>query len=547
MRKFLLFIILITIFLGILGFYYYHRNLYSREVLKLEILGPEKVKAGEEIEYIVKYKNNGKIRLEDPYLIFEYPPHSLPVDHKSQRITKELSDIYPGEEKSFHFKARLFGKEGEVKKAKASLSYRPKNLKAYYESATTFVTQIETVPLTFEFNLFSRVESGRELKFYLNYFSQIDYPLSDLEVKIEYPSGFQYIESRPSALENNSWEINSLNKNDGGRIEIKGILTGKVGEQKVFKATLGMWQEGEFVVLKEISKGVEIIEPSLYIYEQINNSPQYVASLGDLLHYQIFFKNIGNKPFENLFLVTKLQGELFDFQTIRSDSGQCEPGDNSVIWDWRQVPELRFLDAGEEGKVEFWIELKKDWPYRGSRDENLQLVNKVIFPGQGEKEFVTKVNSRLEVSQAGFIGDEIFGSEGPLPLEAGKESFFTLIWRVKNFYNIVENVKVSATLSPKVRLTGKILPEEASLTYDSKSREIIWNIDKIEPGKGIKEPYQLAFQVALMPTEEDIGKAVPLISEVKILGEDKWTGEILSATSSAVDTGNINPDKRRST
>jgi len=542
MKKFFGFLILLTILAGGLGFYYYHRNLYSREVLKLEILGPEKVKAGEEIEYIVKYKNNGEIRLENPRLVFEYPEYSLPIEGENLRVIKELPDIYPGEERSFHFRARLFGKEGEAKKAKATLSYYPKNLKARYESVTTFTTRIESVPITFEFDLPSRAESGREIKFYLNYFSQIDYPLSDLEVKIEYPSGFQYLESDPPALDDTHWEIKLLNKTEGGRIEIKGILSGEVEEQKIFRAMLGMWQGGKFVMLKEIMKGVEIIEPSLYIYQQINGSPQYIPSLGETLHYQIFFKNIGEKPFTNLFLVVQLKGDLFDFQTLRSDSGQCEPGDNSVIWDWRTVPKLRFLDAGEEGEVNFWINLKKNWPYRGKRDENLQIVNKVIFPSQTQKEFVTKVNSRIEVSQEGFVGDEIFGSQGPLPPKVGEKSFFTVIWRVKNFYNPVENLKVSAFLPPEVKLTGKILPEEASLTYDSKSREIVWNIDKLDPGEGIKKPYQLAFQIALTPSEEK-EKEVLLISEVKVEGEDKWTGERLFATSSAIYTGDIESEK----
>ena len=535
MRNFAIFIIVLTIILGTAGSWYYHRNLYSREALKLEILGPETANVGEEIEYIVKYKNNGTIRAEEPQLIFDYPEHSLPAEGTALRVTRDLPDIYPGEERTFHFKCRLFGKEGEAKKTKAFFSYRPKNLKVRFESETTFTTQIKSVPITFEFDLSSRVESGKEIKFFLNYFSNINYPLAGLGIKTEYPSGFQYIASEPKALGESDWEINSLNKTEGGRIEIRGILTGEFREQKIFEATLGLWREGEFVVLKETTKGVEIIEPSLYISQEINGSPQYTASLDDLLHYQIFFKNIGQTPFENLFLVTKLKGDLFDFQTIRSNFGECEPGDNSVVWDWRQVPELRFLGPGEEGEAEFWIELKKDWPWRGPEDENLSLIDKITFPSQTQKEFVTKVNSRLVLTQMGYIDDEIFGSEGPLPPEVGKESLFTVIWRVQNLYNHVENVKVQATLPPEVKLTGKILPEEAKLTFDSKSREVVWRIDNLEPGQGTKEIFQLAFQVALTPDETQKGKVVTLISEAKISGEDKWTLQTLFATSSALD------------
>ncbi len=536
MKKFVTFVIILTLIIGAVGFFYYHRNLYSKETMKLEILGPDSVNMGDEVEYIVKYKNNGNVKLKDVQLIFEYPDHSLVDNNGPLRVQKDLPDIYPGEEKSLHFRCKLFGKEGEAKEAKAYLSYRLNGLKARFESDTTFTTQIKFVPITFEIDTSSRTESGREVNLSINYFSNIDYPLFDIGIRINYPNGFQYTGSNPSALDKTNWNISSINKANGGRIKIKGILTGNVGDQKVFRAQLGVWQNGEFVVLKEATKSIEIIEPTLYISQEVNNSSQYNASLGDILHYKIFFKNIGQKPFEKLFLVVRLKGKLFDFQTIRSDLGQCEPGDNSVIWDWRQVPALRFLDIGQEGSVEFWIKLKKDWPYHNESDKNLSLIDSVTFPSQIQSEFVTKINSHLGVSQKGYIDDEVFGSEGPLPPKVGEKSLFTIIWRTNNSYNQVNNVKVKATLPANVELTGKILPESSVFTFDSKSRQIVWDVGNLSPGEGINEPVQVAFQVALTPTETQKGKTPILISIATVSGEDQWTGELLFSTSSAITT-----------
>ena len=101
----------------------------------------------------VRYKNNGNVVLENPELIFEYPEHSLLQDNEELRQTQKVEDIYPGEEKSVKFKARFLGKENEIVIAQSWLSYQPKNLKARYESKTTFSTQIKFVPLTFEFDL----------------------------------------------------------------------------------------------------------------------------------------------------------------------------------------------------------------------------------------------------------------------------------------------------------------------------------------------------------------------------------------------------------
>ena len=294
MKKITLFIVILALIAGIAGFYYYQKNIYSKEVLKLEILGQEEADLLQEVEYIVKYKNNGNTRLEEPELVFEYPEYSVPTGEISLRVTKNSEDlggaIYPGEEKTFTFKARLLGKEGEAKTAKATLNYRPKNLKASYESSTTFTTVIKKVPLTFEFDLPSKVESGKEFNFRLNYFSNTDYPISNLRIAVEYPSNFEFIGSVPQSLEKKEWGIGLLNKAEGGRIEISGRLTGEVSEEKVFQAKIGSWQSGEFILLKETNKGIAIVKPSLYVSQQINGNPQYVASPGDLLHYQIFFK-----------------------------------------------------------------------------------------------------------------------------------------------------------------------------------------------------------------------------------------------------------------
>jgi len=537
-NKLIFFFIILAAGAGIIGFWYYQKNIYSKDVLKLEILGPTEIQLLEEVEYTVKYKNNGNVVLEDAKLIFEYPEHSLIEDSRPQRQQRELEDIYPGQENTIQFKARLLGKENEIKKAKASLSYRPKNLQAFYESSTTFTTQIKSIPLTFEFDLPSRVEAGRETKFSLNYFSSLNYPLSDLRITIEYPLGFEFQESNPLALDKTEWEIGLLNKMEGGRIEIKGRLTGEIREQKIFRAALGVWQEDEFILLKEKIKGVEIIKPRLSILQQINRTSEYVANPGDLLHYEIFFRNIGEESFSNLFLVSRLEGRAFDFETIKAELGQFNRGDNSLVWDWRKVSKLRFLGQGEEGKVEFWINLKENWEQVSPQDKNFFLKNKIIL-SQVKEEFETKINSKLEIKQAGYFENEVFEHSGFIPPRVGESTTYVIIWQAKNYYNDVKNVKVKATLPPRVQLTGKIFPEEESskFAFDSLSREIVWEIGDLGAGSGVlSSGPNIAFQISFSPDSSQRGQTPNLIEEARILGEDNWTGKNLQAVSPSINT-----------
>src|SRR3989344_6047909 len=128
MNKRIIFIsLVILLIIGSVVFWYYRENIFSKEILKLEILSQEKAKAGDEIEYTVKYKNNGNFVLENPKIIFELPENSLTEDSKT-RLTKDLKDIYPGSEDFIKFKGRILGKDGDLKVAKATIYYTPHNL-----------------------------------------------------------------------------------------------------------------------------------------------------------------------------------------------------------------------------------------------------------------------------------------------------------------------------------------------------------------------------------------------------------------------------------
>lgn len=542
-KKFILFLILLTIFLGVIGFWNFQKNSYSKEILRLEIIGPVEAELGEEVEYIVKYKNNGDVRLENPKLVFEYPSYSILSSGQlpRQEIGEEKlgNAIYPAEENIIRFKCRLLGKEGDAKEAKVSMSYQPKNLNAWYESDTTLTTIIKKVPLSFSFDLPSRAEPGNDLKFSLNYFSNVDFPLSNLRVKMEYPSGFKFKNSNPEALGEQEWEIGILNKADGGRIEISGTLSGELKQDKIFKAELGTWRSGEFILLKEINKGVEIVKPDIYLSQHINGSPEYIASPGDLLHYEIFFKNLGEEPINNNFLVVQLEGDAFDLNSIKAPTGNSESGDGSILFDWRKNSQLQFLDAQEEGRIDFWVELKENWKFLDiQKDMNPVARNKVIL-SETRGEFEAKINSKLRIAQRVYFQDDVFENSGPIPPEVGKKTTYTVKWQAGNYYNPVENVKVKAILPQEVSLTGDIFPEDASenFSFDSQSREIIWNVEDLSVGEGVlSSPPNIAFQISLRPIPAHAGSSTSLIGGAKISGDDQWTGQIIEGFADSVDT-----------
>ncbi len=539
MKKIFNFLIITAVLAGIAGFVWnWQKNVYSKEILRLDIFGPSEITLGEEVEYVVSYKNKGDFRLDDPELVFEPPEYSLKDGEFYERQVfgqEELGEaIYPGEEKTFSFKISVLGKEGDIKITKASLSYRPKDLKARYESSSDFTSQIKSAPITFDFDLPSKVASEKDFIFRINYFSNINHLLTNLRCQIDYPFGFEFISATPKSIEQTEWEIPLLNKSEGGRIEISGRLSGNLGEAKIFKAKLGVWKDGEFIVLKEATKGVEMVRHSLYIRQEINGNPQYVAVPGDWLHYEVYFKNVGDDSASNLFMINQLEGEAFDFQTIKSDYGTFQAGDNSIVFDWRRVPDLQYLIPTEEGKVDFFIRLKDDL----GNVKNPVLKNKV-FIGQVKEEFVTKIGSKLGIDQKAYFQDEVFGNSGPVPPQVGQATTYTIMWHVRNHYSDVKNAKVKAILPQNIELTGRVFPEPElkKFTFDSQSREIVWLAGDLEKGIGVnKQPLTIAFQITFTPSAYQRGQIPNIINEAQITAEDSWTGTIIQGSASAINT-----------
>jgi len=463
------------------------------------------------------------------------PDNSLTEDSRI-RITQDLKDIYPGTEDFVKIKTRLLGKEDDLKVAKATLSYTPKNLTVRYDSNTTFTTKIDNVPITLDFDLASKVEKGKDIQYSINYFSNIDYPLENLSLKIYSPSGFEFKSSVPTSLDGSEWKLPTLNKAQGGRVNIIGAILSDVNQPMNFSAELGMWQAGNFIVVKQANMEVQVIQPQLLITQQVNGSASYVASPGETLHYQIFFRNIGSSPFDNLYMVAKLDGAALDLPTMQASGGQVNG--NMIIWDYRQMSQLEHLGVQQEGEIDFSVKVKGDWSYSGV-DDSGAIISDEINISQITQKFTIKVNSGLAISQTAFYKNSEIENSGPIPPKAGQATTYTITWDISNYISDTKNVKVKAKLPQNVTLTGKIMPpdESSKFSFDSASREIVWSAGDILAGTGVRgDPYTISFQVSLTPSSSQKGSTASLIGQVQITGENQFTNTIITAQDAGVNT-----------
>ncbi len=348
---FIFFILSAIIAVGFVAFFSYRNAVFSTDVLSLKITGPVQTRMGDEIEYTVTYKNNGNFVMENPTLVFMLPDNSLTEDNVL-RFTQKIKDINSGEENALMFKARFLGKGGDIKNVKASLSYTPRNLSIRYESNATFSTNIDTVPLTLAYDIPSAPVKGQEITYSVQYASNVDYPLENMSIRLDPISGFNFKSSDPVSLDSNEYKLPTLTLGQSGKITITGIITAEASSPLYFAARLGMWKDGAFVTVKEATQDVQVTEPVLIVFQQINGSPNYVARAGDVLQYQISVKNAGTVALSAVPLVATLNGSAFDFSTLQSLGGQMQITNHIITFT------LSNLAPNQEAFVNFSIKLK---------------------------------------------------------------------------------------------------------------------------------------------------------------------------------------------
>ncbi len=538
---------LIALSLVVIAAFIFWRGSFSKSNVKIEVIGPTDTVAGQESEFIVRFKNNSNVRFDQPRLTVEFPLHTVVSNELPRVIVKdaeEIGYIYPGEEKTYKFEARLFGSEGDVREVQAMLTFQPKGLSARYSAKTQSSTIIKSVPISFEFDSQSKIESGKTIKMSLKYFSNLDYQLSNLGIEVDYPENFNFDKSEPAGDSANNWRVDGLAKGEGGKIQIYGVLTGDIGQEKTFKARLGFWHDGEFVVIKKTEFNIGLQEPSIEIDQTVNGSQKYAASLGEVLHYDIKFRNIGKEPYQNLFLAVRLKGDLYDLGALESAFGEMETSSGTIVWDGKQISELKILAPGEEGNVQFRIKIKSDIPQDMS---NPTLGNKVVV-GPNQKEFITRINSRIEALQRVVANDDLFLSEGPLPLRLGQGSQLTVFWDIKNYFNDVENVKVKAVLPANIEYLGEALPEseQDKLIYDPQTREILWKVGDVSARTGFGNQNKfVSFPIKITPNPEQKDRFAEILLDTKIYAYDKWTEQDIENKIGNLDTSRLPEDKGR--
>ncbi|MDQ1284438.1 MAG: hypothetical protein QG620_786 [Patescibacteria group bacterium] len=533
-----------------LGFYFLKYWSFSEDRMKLEIAGPEKAQSGKLLTYEIKYDNNNRAGLENVTLKLSYPENFKPEENpnfKTESLTSgtfDLSDVFGHGQGKAVFNGRVYSPKGALVYLKAEMIFTPSGFSTQYVSQNQLGINVDSTPLEIEVMAPQNVSGGDEVNYLVSYKNTGQEDLEGIRVRAAYPEGFSFSSSVPKAFEgDNIWYIGRVSAGESGKIEISGKLEGDRDQVKVMEASVGTFESGAFVAYGNENVSTKIVSSPLSISQTVNGSKGLNVSAGEGLNFVIHYKNEGNIGLKDAIVTEFLDSPVLDYSSLDSGGGYYDADEKTITWKASDHPELKNLEPGEGGTIQFNIQVKSVIPVGSANDKNFVIssVSKIDSPDiptpismnkiiAGNK-MDMKLNSKLVLDVKGYHTDPNIPNSGAIPPKVGEETTYAIHWIARNVSNDVTSAKIESVLPTGVTMTGKVFPEDAKISYNERNNSIVWEIGNIGAGTGIlSSPKEASFQVEIKPSVDQAGKEMPLLNSSTFSAKDSFTGADLSSS-----------------
>jgi hypothetical protein len=526
--------------------FFFGSTSFTESKVLLTVDGPTQASVGDEVIYKVHYENKTNTTLNNLKLSINYPENSVIVkdgqvmNNPGNVQTISEDNLAPGKSKDLEFHSFLVGDRGNIKVAKVKLMFEAGNLKSRFEKDAQLSTTISDVPVALTLVGPPTAVSGQSVTYMLDYRNQSSNDISDLQLILSYPDGFIPTKITPAATSGaNTWSLPVLKAGTGNRITVTGTLSGKESESKAISVALKRNIDNTYVDYEKTGTTTVISSPLLNLNTTVNGSSDYISHAADTLNYQVNYQNASTYTFNGLVLAVKLEGSMYDFNTVDPKGGFYDSSTHTITWNSTVVPNFISLTPRTSGLVNFSIKLRPSVSGTGSGSlfahAGVQLVTQNVPDAiQADQisttnDLVTKITSQPTFRTALYYSDAAFGSSGPMPPRANQETSFTVHWQVVNPGNQLDNAKIVGTLPQGVTWKNVVSvgSGQAQPTFNKNTSQVTWNLGSLPAGVGVNgvPTYELVFQISVKPSPTQTGSAALLVSNTSLSGVDSFTKE----------------------
>ncbi|MDE2038230.1 MAG: hypothetical protein KGI69_03360 [Patescibacteria group bacterium] len=527
-------------------------NLISANNINIAISGPVSIPGGSPVTLAITVTNKNSVELELADLEVDFPAGATdPADTTKslQTYQKLLGTIAPGASVTEKVSAIIFGQENLQKVIAAKVTYGIKGSSSVFTKEQTYDVLINSSPVTLSVSSFNQITSGQPFDITVDVKSNSQDTLKNVLLKATYPFGYSFSSaSLPPLSDNATWAIGDMPPGSDRTVVIHGALAGSDSDLRAFHFTVGARSSSDPLVVAtpymDAEQDITIEKPFVSFATTINNnsvSGPYSATFGKPLLVSMHWTNNLPEALTNAAITVHLSGSAYDPSQVSAGSAYFRSSTNDIIWNQQNDSDLASVPAGASGDIAFSITPADT----GSAlhqivDPEVDMAASVSADRTSESGVpqqtapvtsVVKISSNVTLSGRIERSQGPFANAGPVPPVADQKTTYTVVWTVDNTSSAVGSAVVTATLPPYVSWLDAVSPSTENVTYDKNSGTVTWDLGTIDTYTlSSSQRRQASFQVAFLPSVDQVGTEPTLVNQAVLTAVDNWTGATLQSS-----------------
>ncbi len=527
------------------GFFLFTQTLFQKsETLSLSVEGPSEVKSGEEVSYTFRYENTGdvpvaslgmKLNLPNTFHVYSTVPESSQADEWT------IGSVSAGSDGAITVTGVFLADVPSSQRLQALFTYKPANFSSNFQDITT--QKVEIVDSVLHLSLVGpqKALAGDTSEYVINIQNSGSDPVFNLRVTPQFPENFTLAQSEPALEEGFSyWTIATLEPGALIAMTFKGAYTSTASGEQTVKASVGFVQDEVVYTQSSQELITDVLGGVVGFSVIVNGSNQnQTADLGETLRISIDYANNGTENVEDLGLTLNLSGNNKNLPidwTLANLGGGTRTG-NEIQWTG-----LGTVTPQESKVIDVGLPLFSKLTDADADALTLNVIlalNKIGSITSTRTLEATPIKITLNSDVTATVQARYFSESGtsigtgPIPPQVGQTTTYRVYWNLSNSLHTLETIRLSTTLPQHVTWIEDTDTDIGTLSYNATTRQITWTIPKL---LAELEHAGAWFELAINPSEADLGHFVRLTNTTTVEAKDTVTSEALKKSLSEITT-----------
>jgi len=513
---------------SVIGWFIWHNKIENHIFFEAQIT-PTEIVSGAPSTLVLRYTNGTGQELNDVYLNLSYPAHFDLQELASGETLVEKSNVIslgnlpPDAFGSIKIRGVMFGNVGGEQTFEAKMTFNYGEKKHYGEKTSRHVFSPAKSVLNLSLEIPEKIVAGQSFTGRVAYENTGDLALPEIKVTPEWPENFNLISLSPD-----KWLIDSIEAGEKGYFNFIG--TPAAGAENLSLSFIPSFVFGSDEYRQEILKqDVSIIQPQIKVSHSVEATS---VNPGGTLKAIVKYENTGDTPVYNVDISLYSNNPFIqtDAKKIIGTIASHTSGETEI-----EIKLQPYVTQSETSVFEHLnIDTKASASYK--IEESLTAEAVTVYGTEISTPLTTPITFRSFGRYATESGDQL--GRGPLPPVVGEETKYWIFWNVSGTTNEIKNLSITGELPANVSFTGRqTVSTGSAVTYDESTKTVSWQVGEINstfaPSAKV---IGAAFEVAITPSESQVGTSPTLISDILLSGTDSWTNAWLTATGSKVTT-----------